>query len=329
MTYGALEEPVLAIAFNRPKYFTELLTRLRTAAPQRLYIAVDGARASRPDDEAAVQACRDLTRTVDWPCEVRTLFQSQNLGCGAGVTAAITWFLENEERGIILEDDILPDPTFFPYCAALLERFAEDDRVFAISGCNLVPPEHQTDPELPYRFSQVPHIWGWAAWRRTWQNHRLELGDWQDGLDARTLWDRTGQSLTGALTWGAVFEMVSQGLVDTWDAQLVYASMQTGQWTATCNVNLTENVGSEGATHENATDYDAQPVRGVRLPLVEVPVVLDHGADRWTRTHHFQSAARARQAMGLRSSRFRDFVDEVRQLSRESADEASRDRYSP
>jgi len=311
-----LREPVLVIGYNRPRYLAAVLDRIRDAAPERLYFAVDGPRADRPEDDADVQACRDLVANVDWPCEVHKLFRDRNLGCGAAVTAAITWFLDHEDRGLILEDDVVPDPSFFPFCAELLDRYQNDDRVLAVSGSNVVPRGHLSQPDLPYRFSQIPHIWGWAVWRRTWSQHRLDLGVWQDKLDAPTLWTRTGGSLTGTLVWAGTFEMVSQGLLDTWDVQLVFASMISGQWTATSNVNLTENIGSEAATHHPASQYITQPVGQARLPLDDVPLVLDAKADTWTRIQHFQASARARQALGLRSPRFRKFLEEVRHLSR-------------
>lgn len=321
-----LAEPVLIMGFNRPRYLSAVIERVRAAAPRRIYFAVDGPRSGDAEDEAAVDECRSMVDRIDWPCEVRTQFQDVNLGCGAGVTAAISWFFDNEESGIILEDDILPDETFFSYCATLLDRYRDDDRVFAISGCNLVPPAELSAPHLPYRFTQVPHIWGWAAWRRTWALHSLDLGQWRERLDTRTLWERSGRSLTGALVWGGVFEMVSRGLIDTWDYQLVYASMLAGQLTATSNVNLTQNIGVDKATHVNAAEYAAQPVGRARLPLADAPVSLDERADAWTRVHHFQTAARARQALSLSSPSFRQFVEELRQVDREAVEAARRSR---
>ena len=90
-------EPVLVMAFNRPDHLQVLLARLREVQPPRLYVAVDGARPDREGEAERVQACRDLVSTVDWDCEVQTLFQDANLGCGLGVSTAITWFFD--ERG--------------------------------------------------------------------------------------------------------------------------------------------------------------------------------------------------------------------------------------
>lgn len=302
----AATEPVLVMAFNRPDHLAVLMDRLREVQPQRLYVAVDGPRADREGEREQVLACRDLVGAVDWPCEVRTLFQESNLGCGMGVTTAISWFFEYEERGIILEDDIIPDPSFFPYCAELLERYEKDHRVFAISGCNFVPPEHQSRPDLPYRFSQVPHIWGWATWRRSWVKHHLDIAGWREDLPLTTLWSRVDHSIPSTVYWMSTFELLARKEVDTWDGQLVLASMAEGSWTATSNVNLVENIGfGETATHTVAHMDEIRPVQPVTLPLVDVPVQQDRKADSWTRTHHFLATWRgmAGQAGRFLSSR--------------------------
>ncbi len=285
---GSVTEPVLVMAFNRPDHLAVLLNRLREVKPQRLYVAIDGARADRPDEAERVQACRDLVGTIDWDCTVETLFQDANLGCGLGVTTAITWFFTHEVRGIILEDDIIPVPSFFGYCTELLDRYENDSRVFAISGCNFVPDTALAHPDLPYRFSQVPHIWGWATWRRTWAQHELDISGWRSRLPMRRLWARAGRSIPGTVYWTSTFELLARKQVDTWDGQFVLAAMASGQFTATSNVNLIENIGfGTTATHTVEDRDDLQPTGAVALPMADVPVHLDHHADAWTRRHHF------------------------------------------
>ena len=281
------------MAFNRPDHLQVLINRLREVKPSKIYAAIDGPRSNRPGEEQKVQACQELIENIEWNCEVKTQFQSDNLGCGLGVSSAITWFFTHEERGIILEDDIIPHPSFFPYCTELLDRYADDDRVFAISGCNFVPPEFQSHPEQAYRFSQVPHIWGWATWRRSWQQHRLDIAGWRHELPPTKLWARSGHSLPATVYWASTFELLARKEVDTWDGQLVLASMVSHQLTATSNVNLIENIGfGEEATHTLEDREELQPVEAITIPTIAVKVELDEKADRWTRKHHFRATWR-------------------------------------
>src|SRR6185503_21062266 len=97
-----------------------VLDAVRAAAPSRLFIAVDGPRPGSRDDATRVPEVQSLSRLVDWNCEVKTLFRSGNLGCKLAVSAAISWFFDEVEEGIILEDDCLPHPSFFRFATELL-----------------------------------------------------------------------------------------------------------------------------------------------------------------------------------------------------------------
>ena len=288
-----VRDPVLVVAFNRPEHFAALLGRLRETRPPHLYVAIDGPRPNNRHDQEAVKACQDLVSTIDWDAEVRTRFQESNLGCGLGVSTAISWFFSNEERGIILEDDVLPQSSFFEFCSQLLDRYAMDERVLAVSGCNFVPPEFQEAPSLSYRFSQVPHIWGWATWRRSWILHDLDMSQWGKRLSLRSLWRASGRSLPGLIFWKSIFDLMAARKVDTWDMQLVFEGMARNMLTATSNVNLVENVGfGEGATHTQIRPTYLRESENIALPVGDAPVRLDQKADAWSRKVVFNATTK-------------------------------------
>jgi hypothetical protein len=293
-----MTEPILVIAFNRPDHLCILIDRLREIQPNKIYFAVDGPRKDRDGDVAKVAQCQDLAHSIDWDCQVITNFQESNLGCGLGVSTAISWFFENEERGIILEDDIIPDPSFMPFCAELLERYQSNLQVFAISGCNFVPP-NQISSSGAYRFSQVPHIWGWASWRDRWAPYQFDIKGWQRDLPARELWSKSGHSIPAAMFWAGTFELLARRQVDTWDGQLVYMCMKAGMLTATSNTNLIKNIGfNEQATHTLEDRNELQLIIPVALPTTPVPVQLDHKADSWTSKNHFRATWRGLLVQG-------------------------------
>lgn len=299
-------EPLLLMAFNRPDHFEQLIERLRETQPQRLYVAVDGPRPGHPTDSERVAKTRELVQSIDWTDDLQTLFQGTNLGCGAGVSAALTWFFAHEERGIVLEDDILPQPTFFDFCSELLDRYEHDERVLAISGCNFVPPEHQTHPDEPYRFSRVPHIWGWATWRRSWALHRLDMSDWRQRMTTSTLWQAAGRSPAGYVFWRSIFDLMARDQVDTWDMQLVFEGMARGMLTATSNVNLVDNIGFGGtATHTESRPTYLRSSQNVKLPIPSVPVAVDERADAWSRRVVFGATTSGLIGQGFRYVRGR------------------------
>ena len=278
---GSLQAPVLILAFNRPDRVRALIDRLRQVAPQQVYLAVDGPRPNRPADIHLVEQTRRSVDAIDWPCEVHTLFQDRNLGCGRGVSTAITWFFEHVPEGIILEDDVLPRIEFFDYCTELLDRYRDDPRVFAISGSNFVPAE-QITTDGSYRFTHITHVWGWATWRRSWNEYRFDIRDWRRRLPLGRRWPATGGNLRDFLYWSAVLAWVSRGHIDTWDYQLNLAQMSAGGLCATANVNLVDNLGfTDEATHTERPSVTVRPSSQLEFPLRHPQVVQDLDADRW------------------------------------------------
>src|SRR5262245_55441705 len=102
--------PILLLVFNRPETTSRVFQAIRAVRPNKLYVAADGPRSDRAGEAERCVEVRRIATAVDWPCEMRTLFREENLGCRRAVSGAITWFFEQEEAGIILEDDCLPHP---------------------------------------------------------------------------------------------------------------------------------------------------------------------------------------------------------------------------
>ena len=153
--------PVLFIVFNRPETTAQVFAAIRTARPERLYIAADGPRAGREGEAERVAETRAIATAVDWPCQVETLVRPENLGCKRAVSSAISWFFENEPEGIVLEDDTVPLASFFTYADEMLERYRHDDRVMMVNGSNLV--SHVYKSPYSYFFSAYPRVWGWVS----------------------------------------------------------------------------------------------------------------------------------------------------------------------
>ncbi len=170
---STLKTPVLLVIFNRPEATQKVFEAIRKARPEKLFVSADGPRADRPDEAEKCEEARKIATAVDWPCEVKTSFQDRNVGCGRSPSKGITWFFQHVEEGIILEDDCLPADSFFQFCNILLDRYRTDNRIMAISGCNML--SGQTPSNSSYFFSNHNYIWGWATWKRAWQHFDFKL----------------------------------------------------------------------------------------------------------------------------------------------------------
>lgn len=282
--YAPINTAVLFLVFNRLDTTKQVFEAIRQARPPRLYIAADGARASRGDEEKKIQAVRDyVLNHIDWECEVKTLFRDKNLGCKYAVSGAISWFFENEEMGIILEDDCLPDHSFFYFCQELLERYRHDQRISMISGINQQFGKIRNKDS--YYFSKYTHVWGWASWRNRWSgSYDVALNKWPAIRDGEWIADMVGHKQE-ARHWHNIFERVYRDEIDTWDYQWVFANFLNGRISILPNVNMISNIGfNEDATHTRDYSELANQRRfSVEFPLIHPLGVFKHvQADEFT-----------------------------------------------
>ena len=244
--------PVLLLGFNRPDKMRALIDAVRAAKPVRLYIAVDGPREGRAGEDEKCRAVQECIKLVDWPCEVKTLFRERNLGCKLAVSGAISWFFENEECGIILEDDIRLGKSFFRFATEMLERYKDDDRVGVISGFNAY--NLQRNQDNTYHFSSHFDCWGWATWRRSWQGFDPSLPQFAENfekiIESSRMTRRSKRVLRNALT------RCFSGDSNSWAYPFALWFMAHGWLSAVPRVRLTGNVGFQDVNATNTGGYN-------------------------------------------------------------------------
>jgi hypothetical protein len=241
-----LKTPILFIVFNRIETTEVVFEQIRKYRPERLYIAADGPRIEKPGEEQKCLEVRQLFQNIDWPCDVKYMFREANFGCRKGVPAAIDWFFKNETEGIILEDDIVPNGSFFLLMEELLVKYRDDHKVASISGCNLISSKYKY-PES-YFFSHYPNIWGWASWKRAWDFYDSDMLDW-------TTWSQ--KNLKNFKDKTAYFESYWQEEMnhivagaDSWDHQFIFSCWKNNFLHIIPRDNLIENIGfGVAATH--------------------------------------------------------------------------------
>ncbi len=269
-----MKSAVLLIVFNRPEPTGKVFEAIRRARPERLYVAADGPRVDRPGEWRRCEEVRRLTTNVDWPCQLETLFQAKNLGCGRGVSSAINWFFEHEDEGIILEDDCLPAPSFFSYCDAMLERYRDDERIAQVSGSNFIGAK--VAKGASYFFSNYPDIWGWATWRRSWEHFDVSMAEWPLSKRISNFIKVADGDLLVEAYWRKIFDDTWRGKIDTWDYQWIFSCWRRGSINIIPAENLVENLGfGDDATHTTHSESSFLQKPGeLSFPLVH-PVKIE------------------------------------------------------
>lgn len=288
-----LDTPVVLLIFNRPETTERVFAEVAKARPRKLLVVADGPRAGRPGEAEKCTETRAIIERVDWQCEVLRNFSESNLGCKNRLTSGINWVFEQVPEAIFLEDDCLPHPTFFPFCEELLNRYRHDQRVSQVGGANFQFGRRKL--EASYYFSRYNHVWGWASWRRAWQNYGGDVSIWPemraDGWLVGVIPDPGERAY-----WTKVFDAVHRGEIDTWDYQWNLSSWAQGMVSIIPAVNLVSNIGfGSGATHtRGASIYANMALESMQFPLRHPRVMLpDVGADAYTaRTMFSESIAR-------------------------------------
>jgi hypothetical protein len=265
MSDTTMNTPILLMVFNRPEQTARVIERILRVRPKKLFVSADGPRENNEQDAARCSTVRALVDSLPPEIEVQKLYRAKNLGCKRSGVEALEWYFSQVEQGIVLEDDCLPDPSFFSFCEAALERYREEERVMIVSGHN---PFGAFPRGTDIFMSKYPFIWGWASWRRAWKHYKSEIAGWDTGDGSRQIrtWLRSQHAVD---FWRRAFRGAAEG-AEVWDYQLNYAMYMRNAFAAVSGRNLVANIGfGPDAIHTK----DAGDSRKL-LPVFQAPAHL-------------------------------------------------------
>ena len=243
-----LTTPVAFFIFNRPDVTRRVFEAIAQAQPATLLVIADGPRS--PEERARCEEAQAVIDGVDWPCRVLTEYAETNLGCKKRLSSGLDWVFSHCEEAVVLEDDCVPEPSFFPFCEQMLQRYRDDARVMMVTGTNYLLD--RLDVPESYVFSRYYCVWGWATWRRAWAHYDIALSAWErQKADSQLRGFYWQPFMRNAV--GAGFDLVRQGKIDTWDIQWSYSCLFQSGLCIVPRVNLISNIGAVGH-HSAAAD---------------------------------------------------------------------------
>lgn len=269
--------PILFVVFNRLDTTQRVFDEIKKQKPKYLYIAADGSRENKAGEAEKCQQVRDIVKQIDWNCELKTLFHPENLGCKLAVSSAITWFFDNVERGIILEDDCLPSQSFFKFCEELLFRYENDLRIWNIGGHS---PSYLKGDSFSYNFSRYTHIWGWATWASRWKNYDISLTEYKKNKNLLHEYEyfHRGYENKSRIK---ILEKLLQGKIGTWDYQWNYTVRINNGLSIRPKVSLIENIGfGLDATHTRRKIFSGSRKNSdIEFPLKHPDTIMIYKKD--------------------------------------------------
>lgn len=287
-----IESPVILLTFNRPDTTRIVFEAIRKARPVKLYVFNDGPRSGNDADVKAREEIKKIINQVDWKCELISYFSDINLGCGLGVSGAITWAFKNEDRLIVLEDDTVPAMPFFSYCCTLLEKYKNDNRICMISGNNYSEEANANDDS--YLISKYGHIWGWATWKRVWDKYDYEMKDWpifKKTNQMRNIFTEKKEQKYFTKYFDNIFLKEIKG---TWDFQWFYCRIKECGLSIIPQYNLVTNIGVKGVHTSGKSKAHFKPINeNYKISKEPIFVLCNEYYDRY----HFKQVINIKRSL--------------------------------
>ena len=262
--------PILFIIFNRLDIAKQSFAQISCVKPSKLYIASDGPRNSG-ENEIVIRVREEIMNMVTWPCDIKTLFRTKNLGCGNAVYSAINWFFSHEPYGIVLEDDCVAERTFFDYMQELLLYYQHVERIGMIAGYNHLGQIFSTDS---YCFSRYKACWGWGSWRRAWQSCMDINMSWRKSNQYNDVLANMGYRGKGIRDWKYKIKLIDQHIVSAWDWQWYFSLAANNMLTIFPAVNLISNIGNDQNATHTSLNKTVKPSYPLSLPLKHPQYIL-------------------------------------------------------
>jgi hypothetical protein len=272
MTDNLFPVPISFHIFNRPETTQKVFEEIRKIKPSQLFITADGPRENVVGDSEKCSEVRAIVNNVDWECEVFTNFSKKNKGSYKSTSEGITWVFNHVERAIILEDDCIPHQSFFRFCHELLDYYENDTRVALISGANFLFDKYTV--EESYYFSRYAHMWGWATWKRTWDQVDFAMTNWSKFRDMNGL-NLIFRRKYEVEYWKEIMHKMYDGKGFHWDYLLLLSMYMNNSLVIRSSVNLIYNTGyGIGATHfENKSIMNEVETKEMFYPLIHPPFI--------------------------------------------------------
>ncbi len=283
--------PILLLTWQRNKEVEALISKLRKINAVNLYINSDGYSLNKKNSkqiDKILETRSTILKNIDWDCKLQIKFNNKNLGCKNSVIEAINWFFENEESGIILEEDCIPDISFFYYCAELLKKYKNHKSIGCITGVNF--QNNQKVSDSSYYFSKYNHCWGWATWKDKWEIFDKDINFWPK-MKSQKEWEIDKSMKEEERNyWEKVFENSYLNLIDSWAYPWLASLWYKNKLTITPEYNLVSNVGFDGlATHTKNRFSRAsnQKTYSLKKIIHNSAIKINIKADRYTFKNHF------------------------------------------
>lgn len=218
--------PIIVFCYNRPYHVEmtlEALSNNELADQSVLYIYADGPKENALEEHKQLIAeTRKVIRKKRWCKEVHIVEAQKNKGLANSIISGVTDVINQHEKVIVLEDDLVSSPYMLKYMNAALNKYQDRPGVMSISANR--PPLNKMEIPEDYEYdvfvSLRSYSTGWATWKDRWNRVDWSM-DYMDSFLNHPFevaaFNRAGDDMTKLLT------MQKEGKIDSWAMRFGYA----------------------------------------------------------------------------------------------------------
>lgn len=270
--------PVVLIIFRRCDTMPRIIQRLAKVKPRKVYILADEGRNEKEIEQA--HECRKTVESlINWDCEVVKNYAEENRGVYRNIGEGAKWVFEREEKAIFLEDDNLPETSFFRYADEMLEKYETAPEVLWICGTNYVTDMNGKES---YAFTQHLLPCGWASWSTKFlKYYDGELSTFRDEAHKRKFYSSYSNRWLAQWQYQSVRNEVERhertGRFISWDYQMLWSVRSNGLYGVVPLRNQITNIGvDEFSIHGGNSKNNVMTDRFCEVPSKQLDFPLIH-----------------------------------------------------
>ncbi len=242
-----MKTPILLMVYIKPKTTIKVINRLRDIRPSKIYISINIPPKENKLDLQKNIKVKKIIKSINWKCKIFIKERKKYVNAYISYRDAINWFFKKEKEGIVLEDDTVPNKSFFIFCSKMLKRYRDDKKISQICGSSF---QNQRNGKKPnYFFSNYNLCWGYATWRRSIKDFDESMSNWPKLKKNNYLFKILNNKKFVAY-WTEIFDIQFTKKFIAWDYIWLYSNWVKKKISIIPKKHLVANIGFvKGATH--------------------------------------------------------------------------------
>ncbi len=268
-----MNSPILLMTYRRPNNTKLILQLLKKYKQKNIIVFNDGLK--NKEHSLEHKKTRQVISRFKGLKKLEIIFPKKNLTQKNNLPFALKKVFKKYNRVIILEDDCIPNRSFFKFCNLLLEKYKDDNRISQISGNNFLNfKKYKRRNNDSYFFSNFTSSWGWATWRNRWKGvYDKEIYLWP--IIKKEMWLKDIFNNKKSYDfWTKAFDRRFRNLDDDWDRPWTLANLINNRLNIFPNKNLINNIGDDtAALHSNPKKWNNLKLENMKFPLIHPKII--------------------------------------------------------